>query len=182
MNSLVNAFANALGAAGPGGPPPATVRPLAAGDVEAVVALEVQCNPQPWGVDAIKSYAQQKEKQGVAEKSSGQVPVACVAERDGRVVGYALAAVVGPEAEIMVLGVHPEARRLGVGRVLLRGLLGALHAAGARSVFLEVRHGNEAAIALYQSLGFGEAGVRKGYYADTGEDAVLMHGFAKATG
>lgn len=172
------AFAKAFAAAA-GGPPPAVVRPLAAGDVAAVAALEAVCNPQPWSAEAIKPYAQASGKPEVAKKGAGPVPVACVAERDGVVTGYALATAVGDEAEIMVVGVHPDARRLGIGRVLLRGLLGALHAAGARSVFLEVRRGNEPAIALYQALGFGEAGVRKGYYADTGEDALLLHGFAK---
>ena len=160
--------------------PEAVIRPLLAGDVAAVAQLETVCNPQPWGADAIKPYVQAVSGQAVAEKSGGSAAVACVAESGGRVAGYALASAVGPEAEIMVLGVHPDLRRTGIGRMLLGGLLSRLHAAGVRSVFLEVRRGNAAAMGLYASLGFGEAGVRKGYYADTGEDALLLSAFLPA--
>jgi ribosomal-protein-alanine N-acetyltransferase len=144
-----------------------TIRPFAARDLDAVAALEALCNTQPWSRDALKSCLADAGK------------VSNVAELDGSVIGYAFASVVADEAEILILGVHPEACRKGVARALLTGLFARLNEAGANSVFLEVRRGNKAALALYESFGFGEAGVRKGYYADTGEDALLLHVFLR---
>jgi ribosomal-protein-alanine N-acetyltransferase len=146
-----------------------TLRPMTARDLDAVAALEALCNTQPWSREALKSCI----------ATAGPVPgrLTCVAESGGVVVGYAIASHVADEGEILILGVHPDARRQGAARALLTALLQSLRAAGSTSVFLEVRRGNAAAIALYITLGFGEAGMRKGYYADTGEDAVLMHVF-----
>jgi ribosomal-protein-alanine N-acetyltransferase len=149
-------------------PPPAwggTLRPMTARDLDAVAALEALCNAQPWSREALKGCVATKGR------------ISCVAESGGAVVGYAIASNVADEGEILILGIHPDARRRGAARALLAALLKDLGEAGATSVFLEVRRGNEPAIALYTALGFGEAGVRKGYYADTGEDAVLMHVF-----
>lgn len=157
----------------PGMEPPAeaapawdgVIRPLAARDLDAVAALEVLCNTQPWSRDALNACV------------AGAGRISRVAERDGTVIGYAIASTAADEGEILILGVHPDARRKGTARALLTAALKDLGEAGATSVFLEVRRGNEAAIALYTALGFGEAGVRKGYYADTGEDALLLHVF-----
>ena len=142
-----------------------TLRSIAARDLDAVAALEVLCNTQPWSREALKTCVATEGR------------IANVAEREGKVIGYAVASNVADEGEIQILGIHPDARRQGAGRALLTGVLADLAQAGASSVFLEVRYRNAAAIALYNALGFGEAGVRKGYYADTGEDAVLMHVF-----
>jgi ribosomal-protein-alanine N-acetyltransferase len=98
---------------------------------------------------------------------------------DGKVVGYILATAAADEGEILIVGVDPAARRQGVAAALLTDALAGLRAAGAKAVFLEVRRGNKAAVALYNRFGFGEAGVRKGYYSDTGEDALLLHVFLR---
>lgn len=138
---------------------------MAARDLDAVAALEAVCNTQPWSRDALKS--------------SLPSAVGVVAVADNVVTGYLLASVVRDEAEILILGVSPSARRQGVARALLKDALARLRAAGAKAVFLEVRRGNAAALGLYRAFGFGEAGVRTGYYADTGEDALLMHVFLR---
>jgi ribosomal-protein-alanine N-acetyltransferase len=127
--------------------------------------LEALCNTQPWSRDALKSLPPST--------------VARVAVLEKKVVGYILASAVADEGEILILGVHPDARRQGIAAALLKDALAGLAASGVKAVFLEVRRGNKAAIALYETFGFGEAGLRKGYYADTGEDAVLMHVFLK---
>lgn len=160
-----------------------TVRPLSMKDCDAVAALETLCNPQPWSRDALKPYVQdstaaEADKAG-KKPGAGAKLVALVGEHEGQVSGYVLGSCVADEAEILILGVHPDARRQGTARALLTALLSRLRAAGATSVFLEVRRGNKPAIALYKVLGFGEAGVRKGYYADTGEDALLLHVFLR---
>lgn len=150
-------------------PWPGTIRPLAAGDLAAVAALEAACNTQPWSLDALQQTL----------KASASSVIGRVAIHDGNVIGYLVATVAADEGEIFILGVDPAARRQGVAAALLEDALGVLRAAGAKAVFLEVRRGNKAAIGLYNRFGFGEAGVRKGYYTDTGEDALLLHVFLR---
>jgi ribosomal-protein-alanine N-acetyltransferase len=89
-------------------------------------------------------------------------------------VGFALAWHAADEVHLLDLAVDPGARRRGVGRELVRAVLGYAREARARLVLLEVRRSNDAAIALYRSAGFSENGVRRGYYSDNGEDAVEM--------
>lgn len=79
----------------------------------------------------------------------------------------------GREAELLRLVVSPAARRHGVGAALVRAGIESLGFAGARSVLLEVRWDNEAAIALYQRLGFEQLAARKNYYGP-GVDALIL--------
>jgi ribosomal-protein-alanine N-acetyltransferase len=72
------------------------------------------------------------------------------------------------------IAVHPARRGQGIGRALLSECIRRAARAGASLIFLEVRAGNEAAERLYRSMGFVFRGVRKGYYTDTGEDAVIL--------
>lgn len=91
-------------------------------------------------------------------------------------VGLVLFRVAVDEAEILTLGVIPEARRAGVGRALLEAALENARALGAAALFLEVAADNAAAIALYQQAEFGAVGSRKDYYASAGEtvDALVL--------
>jgi ribosomal-protein-alanine N-acetyltransferase len=82
--------------------------------------------------------------------------------------------VIEDEGHIGTLAVHPNCRRMGIGRRLLAHSLLEIWREGVRQVFLEVRRGNLAAQQLYRSFGFIEEGVRPRYYRDTGEDALLM--------
>jgi ribosomal-protein-alanine N-acetyltransferase len=87
--------------------------------------------------------------------------------------GMILARVAADEAEILTLGVAPAARRLGVGRALVLEAARVAAERGAGRLLLEVSAANQAARALYESLGFIEAGRRQRYYAD-GTDAWLL--------
>ena len=86
-----------------------------------------------------------------------------LARRDGRVVGFALSRAVADEAELLLLAVHREAQRGGVGRLLIDRFLSEARALGADRVHLEVREGN-GAISLYESCGFNLVGRRRNYY------------------
>jgi ribosomal-protein-alanine N-acetyltransferase len=91
--------------------------------------------------------------------------------------GVILCRVAGGEMEVLTLGVTPPARRRGVARALLAVALPAGRDLGAGAVFLEVAVDNEAAIALYERLGFRRAGLRKSYYDRRPEgfvDALVM--------
>ncbi len=78
------------------------------------------------------------------------------------------------EAHVVIIGNRPGDRRKGIGELLLISGMEAATAHGSRVVTLEVRSSNEAARALYRKYGFREVGVRKRYYADNNEDAVIM--------
>jgi len=78
------------------------------------------------------------------------------------------------EVHIMNIATHPGYRRKGFARVLLERLFSEVAIRGGGEASLEVRPGNRAALRLYKSLGFTEIGIRLQYYADTGEDAIVM--------
>jgi ribosomal-protein-alanine N-acetyltransferase len=90
-----------------------------------------------------------------------------------RLVGYVSIYHTPGELEILNIAVLPELRRRGCGRRILRLVLRLARKMGMHKASLEVRVGNAAAIALYESCGFTRAGVRRKYYSDTGEDAVI---------
>ena len=92
----------------------------------------------------------------------------------GALLGYVMFWVVFEELHMMNLAVRPEVRRLGIARRLVRHALATGASRGVRMVLLEVRASNAAAIALYQGLGFVRKDVRRGYYDNPREDAVIM--------
>jgi len=94
-----------------------------------------------------------------------------------RPVGFVLGRIAADEAEILTLGVAPWARRIGIGRRMVEGLVRAAKRAEARRLHLEVAEDNQPARALYRRLGFAEVGRRKAYYARGGRppgDALLL--------
>lgn len=86
-----------------------------------------------------------------------------LAELDGRVAGFALARVVAGDGELLLLAVRPQARRKGVGAVLLRSVIADARARSAGRMHLEVRAGNPA-VDLYLGHGFQKVGERRAYY------------------
>lgn len=97
-----------------------------------------------------------------------------VAVRDEFVVGYMGYWLIEDEAQIMNVAVHLEYRRKGIANKILKYVIGMIFESGVKNVYLEVRKGNAAARVLYNKLGFKEIGVRKQYYEEEKEDAVLM--------
>ena len=97
-----------------------------------------------------------------------------VARIDGAVVGFGGVLFGGPDGHITTFAVATAWRRRGVGTRLLLGLARAAIAEGADALTLEVRAGNDPAIALYRGFGFAPAGIRRGYYQETDEDALVM--------
>ena len=96
-------------------------------------------------------------------------------EEKGRsVVGFLIACLVTPQAELESNAVSEAVQRQGIGRRLIAALAEELKVAGVREVFLEVRASNVRALGFYRSLGWIESGRRSRYYADPEEDAVLM--------
>jgi ribosomal-protein-alanine N-acetyltransferase len=91
----------------------------------------------------------------------------------GELTGYLLSQRLPDEWHVLDLGVAPEARRMGIGRLLLENLISVTDGQGT-AITLEVRVSNIAAISLYEGLGFVSHGRRPAYYRDNGEDAEIM--------
>jgi tRNA threonylcarbamoyl adenosine modification protein YeaZ len=133
-----------------------------------VSALHDECFGEPWPAADIAR---------IMGLPGAVTLLAFTGKEPDRPAGFALARRAADEAEIISIGTVPALRRGGVARRLVGGLADRLIGAGVRALFIEVAAGNEAARALYQSLGFAAAGVRKGYYARPGgaaEDAIVM--------
>jgi ribosomal-protein-alanine N-acetyltransferase len=99
-----------------------------------------------------------------------------VYETSGEVIGYSVMMMVMDEAHLLNISIAGGYQRKGLGRMLLNELIAIAKNHQAHTMFLEVRTSNQAAIRLYESIGFNEFSVRKGYYpaTDGREDAVLM--------
>lgn len=139
-----------------------TIRRMTLSDVDGVAAVEAATFPTPWSRDSFVS-----EMKNVAARY-------LVAEKDGQIIGYAGAWIIIDESHITNIAVLKEYRGQGIGRALTAGLMQYLSNLGAAYATLEVRKSNTVAQSLYVSLGFIKLGVRKRYYEDNGEDALIM--------
>jgi ribosomal-protein-alanine N-acetyltransferase len=137
-------------------------------DLDAVLAIERASFTNPWSRQAFLYELRDNRvaRLWVAREAGGPQP--------GGIAGYLCLWFIADEVHVTNLAVHPGARQRGIGRQLLATLLDHYRRRGATGAALEVRVGNEAARRLYEHLGFREVGLRKGYYFDTGEDALVM--------
>lgn len=140
------------------------IRRAGAGDLDAVVALEDECE----GRDAWSRAL-------LADGLAGTVPTVSylVAQGESDIVGYAVVSCVDDVAELQRIGVTADARRSGIGSELLERTLGLARKEGAQRLLLEVREDNRAAIAMYAAHGFVEIDRRPRYYRD-GAAAIVM--------
>jgi [ribosomal protein S18]-alanine N-acetyltransferase len=140
-------------------------------DLDEVVAIERQSFTLPWSRGA---FLYEIEQNRVAR---------CYVMRDGaEIVGYVCLWEIGEEVHITNVAVRPDLRRQGIGRALLSAIVDDARQRGAKTVALEVRPSNREARTLYDSYGFRVVGRRKGYYYDTGEDALVMELVLSAAG
>jgi len=139
------------------------LRRMTAADAAGVALLEKRIFAHPWS-----------EADFIYEMEQNPVARYLVATRGGALVGFAGAHVILDEGHVTNVAVAPEERGRGAGRALMQGLMQYASNLGARYLTLEVRASNATAIALYTRLGFLRVSVRKKYYGDNGEDALLM--------
>ena len=130
--------------------------------VAQVAALEKICFSDPWSEHSVASELKN--------------PLSCwlVAEEDGKVAGYVGSQTVIDESDMMNVAVHPNHRRKGIAEALVVELVEALKKRESRCLTLEVRASNEPAKALYEKLGFTQVGLRKNYYRNPKEDALIL--------
>jgi ribosomal-protein-alanine N-acetyltransferase len=142
-----------------------SLRPATATDCALLAALHAASFDDSWSTEA---FAALLEAPGAS---------AYLAEADGKAAGFILVREAAGEAEILSLGVKPEARRRGLARSLVLAAAKAIFANGSQILFLEVAADNLAARALYASLGFAEVGRRPAYYTKPGapaRDALIL--------
>lgn len=141
--------------------PPLDIRRLTYADLPQVIAIERRAFPTPW---SLAMFVLERSKPG---------GICLAATRHGELVGYLVCSRYDTVWHLMNVSVEPEERRMGVATALLLQLLDQIDDPDAR-LTLEVRCSNAPAIALYERFGFRSAGVRRRYYQDNGEDAVIM--------
>jgi ribosomal-protein-alanine N-acetyltransferase len=138
-----------------------TIRRLIYADLPHVIAIERRSFPTPWSLAMFVLEL---------SKASG----ICLAALDGeRLVGYCVCSRYDTVWHLMNIAVEPTRRREGIAAALLQRLFEEADRPGEQYT-LEVRPSNEGAIVLYESFGFKRAGLRKGYYHDNKEDALIM--------
>ena len=140
---------------------PPDISRLSYADLPQVIAIERRAFPTPWSLAMFVLEL---------SKPSG---VCLAATRAGELVGYVICSRYDTVWHLMDIAVDPDLRRAGIAAALIRALLERLPGPGEQ-VTLEVRRSNHGAIALYEGVGFKAAGVRRRYYSDNGEDALIM--------
>ena len=130
-------------------------------DIERLAELEILCFSEPWS------------KAMLEEEWQNPLAKYLVYELEGSVQAYAGAWVIVDEVHITNVAVHPECRRHGMAHDLLLGMMAMISREPVVGMTLEVREGNDDALALYQKNGFSIAGKRPNYYGN-GASALIM--------
>ncbi|HLI55687.1 MAG TPA: ribosomal protein S18-alanine N-acetyltransferase [Actinomycetota bacterium] len=131
--------------------------------LRSVLRIEAQVYPRPWSAALFLQEMSRKNDRAYF-----------VARWDGQVIGYGGIMLSPPEAHVTTIAVDPAWHRNHIGTKLMLGLIDAATAREAHSVSLEVRKSNLGAQQMYERFGFRPVGVRRGYYVETGEDAIVM--------
>lgn len=147
------------------------IRVATAEDIDDMTELDATCFSAPWSRASFE-----------AELTTNRLAWYLVAEemgtdlegQAGLIIGYAGLWAIEDEGHITNVAVHPDYRRMHLGSILVDTLIAETRKEGLKRFTLEVRVSNQAAIALYQKFGFVSAGLRKGYYEDNNEDAMIM--------
>ncbi|WP_368780804.1 ribosomal protein S18-alanine N-acetyltransferase [Alicyclobacillus fastidiosus] len=139
------------------------IRRMLLQDLDDVLHVEHRAFTAPWSRAAF-----------LGELVENRLARYVVAELDGRVIGYGGLWMILDEGHVTNIAVDPDFRGRKLGEKLLRTLMSMCAASGGRKMTLEVRVSNTVAQNLYRKYGFERVGLRKGYYTDNREDAIIM--------
>ena len=142
------------------------IGPMTSAELEDISRLEKLCFSLPWSRESLRLEVEENK---CARYFAGRA--------DGKVVGYGGMWLILDEAHITNIAVHPDYRNRGFGRMIMQTLMQEASRLGIERMTLEVRVSNRPAIHLYESMGFERGGVRKGYYSNNREDALIMWNF-----
>ena len=138
------------------------ILPMNERHVAQVAELEKLCFSDPWSENS------------VASELKNPLSLWLIAEEDGVVCGYVGSQTVLGETDMMQIAVHPDCRRKGGASALITELICRLKGQGSHILRLEVRESNAPAIALYKAMGFTQLGLRKNYYRNPKENALIL--------
>ena len=138
------------------------IREALSSEIESISKIEISSFATPWGKSLFLSALNSREKKIFVD------------EEDNAVAGFIVVETVLDEAHITDLAVADGYRRKGIAGNLVKKVLDFARGLKVKSVFLEVRERNEAAINLYRKFGFTEIARRKGYYSRANEDALIL--------
>ena len=141
---------------------PLIIRDMTAEDVRKVAEIEKMSFSTPWSETSF--YAEVHNIHSFAK----------VAELENKIVGYICIRQVNDECHLLDLAIHPDHRGKGIATALFNNIMEALKPGKCRTFFLEVRTSNEAARKMYEKFGFNIVGIRKKYYINPTDDAVIM--------
>lgn len=127
-----------------------------------VAELEKLCFSEPWS------------EKSVASELENDIALWLVALEEERVAGYVGSQTVMDETDMMNIAVHPDSRRKGIAKDLVKALVCELQKRGSRCLTLEVRASNDPARKLYEKMGFSQIGKRPNYYRNPREDALIL--------
>lgn len=130
--------------------------------VPQIALLERECFADPWS------------QQSIASELHNPLSLWLVAQEGQTLLGYVGSQTCQDETDMMNIAVSPASRRQGVARALIEALISALRQHGSKQLTLEVRASNGPARQLYESLGFLQVGLRKNYYRNPKEDALIL--------
>ncbi len=139
------------------------VIPMTEEHLDGVMVIETLSFKIPWSRSAF-----------IDELTTNQMAVYVVAVSGREIIGYGGLWRILDEGHITNIAVHPEFRRCRAGSRIMDKLLEICQREGIKSLTLEVRKSNIPAQRLYENYDFKAEGIRKGYYSDTGEDALIM--------
>ena len=138
-----------------------------------IVKMSAEHVPQIAQLERL-SFSDPWSERSIASELENPLSLWLVAEEDGRVFGYVGSQTVLDESDMMNVAVDLGYRRRGIARALIEALIAALTQRGSRCLKLEVRVSNESARNLYESMGFQMLGLRKNYYQNPKEDALIL--------
>ncbi|MGB3507982.1 MAG: ribosomal protein S18-alanine N-acetyltransferase [Microcoleaceae cyanobacterium] len=159
------------------------IKPMSSEDISAVVELDRICFGGLWSAegyrrelespnsDLLVLLSSQTSQNMDAQKFSISSDMVC---NSLSVVGIGCLWAILEEAHITILGIHPHYQRQGLGKLLLYVLMRSAWERGLERATLEVAASNTAALSLYHKFGFERVGCRRGYYQQTGEDALIL--------
>ena len=130
--------------------------------VPQIAELEKLCFNDPWSANSI------------ASELDNRLAFWLVVLEGDQVIGYVGSQTVLGETDMMNIAIHPDHRNRGIATKLIEALIQGLTERGSRSLMLEVRASNEPAKNLYSKMGFETVGVRKNYYRNPREDAMIL--------
>jgi [ribosomal protein S18]-alanine N-acetyltransferase len=143
------------------------IEPMRVEDLDEVLDIERVSFPNPWSRHA---FLYELRENRVARLWVGRA----ADEPSAPVIAYLCLWLIADEVHVTNFAVQPSLRQQGIGRQLMGTLLELYRQQGATRAALEVRPSNHGARRLYEAFGFRQVGLRRGYYFDTGEDALLM--------